>query len=92
MQEIPVYSHPSHLPCPDLMGEPMTEKQREIGLRGLKGARQHLLEIQLKPLRKKTAELKEKGKATESLSEKKDIGNQIAKIQREAERIQARWS
>ncbi|WP_375750921.1 hypothetical protein [Vibrio sp. HN007] len=90
-QDIPVYSHPSHLPCPDLMSNPLTEAQKETGLKGVQSARQHLMEIQLKPLREKTAELKERGKATDNLSEQKTITNEIARIQREAQRIQERW-
>lgn len=84
---------PCHKPCPDLSCYSLNAAQKAKGLVNLKKVRSELKEKQLEPLRVKRKELVEKAKHEDTRQlERARIHEEIQRIDRQAQRIQERWS
>lgn len=85
-------TNPAHLPCPDMACYSLNQAQKERGLSHLAQVRKFLREQQLLPLREKTKQLQEQGRATDDLGEQRQIANEIKNIESQAKAISKRWS
>ncbi|EKO3553626.1 hypothetical protein H9W00_002116 [Vibrio fluvialis] len=88
-----IFAEPCHMPCPDLGCYSLNAAQKARGLENLQNVRHSLKERQLEPLRTKRQELVTKANHEDtSQLERARIAEEIQRIDRQAQRIQERWS
>ncbi|EKO3911109.1 hypothetical protein RC856_003830 [Vibrio fluvialis] len=88
-----IFAEPCHMPCPDLGCYSLNAAQKAKGLANLQNVRHSLKERQLEPLRTKRQELVTKANHEDtSQLERARIAEEIQRIDRQAQRIQERWS
>lgn len=88
-----IFAEPCHMPCPDLGCYSLNAAQKARGLENLQNVRHSLKERQLEPLRAKRQELVAKANHEDTRQlERARIVEDIQRIDRQAQRIQERWS
>ncbi|MBY7883435.1 hypothetical protein KW425_06945 [Vibrio fluvialis] len=88
-----IFAEPCHMPCPDLGCYSLNAAQKARGLENLQNVRHSLKERQLEPLRTKRQELVTKANHEDTRQiERARIADEIQRIDRQAQRIQERWS
>ncbi|ELO1812407.1 hypothetical protein QXB70_002104 [Vibrio fluvialis] len=88
-----IFAEPCHKPCPDLGCYSLNAAQKARGLENLQNVRHSLKERQLEPLRTKRQELVAKANHEDTRQlERARIAEEIQRIDRQAQRIQERWS